>query len=114
MPKIITHGATLHCTLGVKESNLMVTSQTFRRIADTLVGTEGDNKGMVNIPSFGVCKCSSPNPPCLPQPQGWQQTTKKDSINGMKKLTEQSFCMCAKGGRISFIDTGSNSFVESE
>ena len=60
MPEIITHGATLHCTLGVKESNLMVTSQTFRRIADALVGTEGDNKGMVNIPSFGVCKCSSP------------------------------------------------------
>ena len=42
MPEIITHGATLHCTLGVKESNLMVTSQTFRRIADALVGTEGD------------------------------------------------------------------------
>ncbi len=32
----------------------------------------------------------------------------------MKKLTEQAFCMCTKGGRISFIDTGSNSFVESE
>ncbi|SNR78588.1 protein of unknown function [Prevotella jejuni] len=60
MPKIITHGATLHCTLGVKESNLMVTSQTFRRIANTLVVTEGDNKGIVNIPSFGVCKCNSP------------------------------------------------------
>ena len=26
----------------------------------------------------------------------------------MKKLTEQSFCMCAKGGSISFVDTGSN------
>ena len=114
MPKIITHGATRHCTLGVKEYNLMVTSQTFRRIANTLVVTEGDNKGIVNIPSFGVCKCSSPNPPCLPQPQGRQQTTQKDSINGMKKLTEQAFCMCTKGGRISFIDTGSNSFVESE
>ena len=114
MPEIITHGATLHCTLGVKESNLMVTSQTFRRIADAPVGTEGDNRGMVNIPSFGVCKCSSPNPPCLPQPQGRQQTTQKDSINGMKKLTEQSFCMYAKGGRISFIDTRSNFFVESE
>ena len=60
MPKIITYDATLHYTLGVKESNLMVTSQTFRRIADALVGTEDDNKGMVNIPSFGVCKCSSP------------------------------------------------------
>ena len=109
MPKIITHGATLHCTLGVKESNLMVKSQTFRRIADALVGTEGDNKGMVNIPSFGVCKCSSPNPPCPPPShEGWQQITKKDSINGMKKMTEQSFCMYAKGGRISFVDTGSN------
>ena len=86
----------------------MVTSQTFRRIANTLVVTEGDNKGIVNIPSFGVYKCSSPNPPCLPQPQGRQQTTQKDSINGMKKLTEQAFCMCTKGGRISFVDTGSN------
>ena len=26
----------------------------------------------------------------------------------MKKLKEQSFCMYAKGGRISFVDTGSN------
>ena len=86
----------------------MVTSQTFRRIADALVGTEADKDGMVNIPSFSICKCSSPNPPCTPQPQGWQQTTKKDSFNGMKKQTEQSFCMYAKGGRISFVDTGSN------
>ena len=114
MPKIITHGATLHCTLGVKNSKLTVTSQTFRRIADALVGTENDNRGIENISSFGVCKCSSPNPPCIPQPQGWQQTTQMDNINGMKKLTEQSFCMCAKGGRISFVDTGSNTFVESE
>ena len=104
----------MYCSLGTEKPNLTVTSQTFRRIADALVGTEGDNNGMVNIPSFGVCKCSSPNPPCTPQPQGWQQTTKKDSINGMKKLTEQSFCMCAKGGRISFVDTGNNTFVESE
>ena len=114
MSKIITHGATLHCTLGVKESNLIVTSQTFRRIANTLVVTEGDNKGIVNIPSFGVYKCSSPNPPCTPQPRVWQQTTQKDCINGMKKLTEQSVCMYAKGGRISFADTGSNTFVENE
>ena len=74
MSKIITHGATMYCSLGTEKPNLTVTNQTFRRIADALVGTEGDNKGMVNIPSFGVCKCSSPNPPCLPQPQGWQQT----------------------------------------
>ena len=81
MSKIITHGATMYCSLGKEKPNLTVTSQTFRRIADALVGTEGDNRGMVNIPSFGVCKCSSPNPPCTPHPQGWQQTTLKDSIN---------------------------------
>ena len=70
MSKIITHGATMYCSLGTEKPNLTVTSPTFRRIADVLVGTEGDNKGMVNIPSFGVYKCSSPNLPCTPQPQG--------------------------------------------
>ena len=70
MSKIITHGATRYCSLGTEKPNLTVTSQTFRRIADALVGTEGDNNGMVIIPSFGVCKCSSPNPPCTPHPQG--------------------------------------------
>ena len=69
MSKIITHGVTMYCSLGTEKPNLTVTSQTFRRIADTLVGTEGDNKGMVNIPSFGVYKCSSSNPPCTPHPQ---------------------------------------------
>ena len=60
----------MYCSLGTEKPNLTVASQTFRRIADALVGTEGDNKGMVNIPSFGVYKCSSPNLPCTPQPQG--------------------------------------------
>ena len=114
MVKIVTNGALMCCTLGTEQAKLTVLSQSFRSISGALVATEEDEIGLINIPSFGVCKCSSPNPPCIPQPQGWQQITKKDSINGMKKLTEQSFCMYAKGGRISFIDTRSNSFVESE
>ena len=108
MVKIVTGGAIMCCTLGTGQAKLTVLSQSSRSILGALVATEEDEIGLINIPSFGVCKCSSPNPPCLPQPQGWQQTTQKDSINGMKKLTEQSFCMCAKGGRISFIDTRSN------
>ena len=56
----------MYCSLGTEKPNLTVTSQTFRRIADALVGTEADKDGMVNIPSFSICKCSSPNPPCLP------------------------------------------------
>ena len=114
MVKIVTDGAIMCCTLGTEQATLTVLSQSFRSISGALVATEEDEIGLINIPSFGVCKCSSPNPPCIPQPQGWQQITKKDSINGMKKLTEQSFCMYAKGGRISFIDTRSNFFVESE
>ena len=45
MSKIITHGATMYCSLGTEKPNLTVTSQTFRRIADALVSTEGDNNG---------------------------------------------------------------------
>nr|WP_313981271.1 PAAR-like protein [uncultured Prevotella sp.] len=66
----------MYCSLGTEKPNLTVTSQTFHRISDALVGTEGDNKGMVNIPSFGVCKCSSPNSPCTPQPQTRLATNK--------------------------------------
>ena len=108
MVKIVTGGAIMCYTLGTGQAKLTVLSQSFRSILGAFVATEEDKIGLNNIPSFGVCKCSSPNPPCILQPQGWQQTTQKDSINGMKKLTELSFCMYAKGGRISFIDTRSN------
>ena len=47
MSKIITHGATMYCSLGTEKPNLTVVSQTFRRISDALVGTESDNNGMV-------------------------------------------------------------------
>ena len=47
MSKIITHGTTMYCSLSTEKPNLTVTSQTFRRISDALVGTKGDNNGMV-------------------------------------------------------------------
>ena len=114
MVKIVTNGALMCCTLGTEQAKLTVLSQSFRSISGALVATEEDEIGLDNSPILEFANVVPPNPPCLPQPQGWQQTTQKDSINGMKKLTEQSFCMCAKGGRISFAETGSNSFVESE
>jgi hypothetical protein len=111
MPKLITATAQMQCTLGAQPAKLTVTSQTFIKISDGLVATEDDKTPMSNIPSFGNCKIY-PHPPCVPSPQPWQQTTQKDSINGKKKLTEDSFCMCAKGGKISFVNTGKNTFVE--
>ena len=110
MPKIITHGATLHCTLGVKESNLMVTSQTFRRIANTLVVTEGDNKGIVNIPSFGVCKCNSPQILRVTPHESGSKLLRKTVSMGMKMLNgaDHSVCML-KEEEYHSLDTGSNS-----
>lgn len=114
MVKIVTHGATMRCTLGVMQARLSVTSQSFRKIAGALIATENDKVGIENIPGFGTCKCSYPNPPCVPSPTEWQQAAKLNAIAGMKKLTEASFCMCARGGRISFVDTGQNDFVQAE
>ena len=68
--KIVTEGAIMCCTLGTGQATLTVLSQSFRSISGALVATEEDKSGLDNISSFGVCKCSSPNPPCIPQPQG--------------------------------------------
>ena len=70
MMKIVTEGAIMCCTLGTGQATLTVLSQSFRSISGALVATEEDKSGLDNISSFGVCKCSSPNPPCIPQPQG--------------------------------------------
>ena len=82
MSKIITHGATMYCSLGTEKPNLTVASQTFRRIADALVGTEGDNNGMVISLVLEFANVVPRIFLVLPShKQGWQQTTLKDNIN---------------------------------
>ena len=81
MVKNVTDGAISVLYIRNWQAKLTVLSQSFRSISGALVATEEDKIGLNNIPSFRICKCSSPNPPCLPQPQDWQQTTQKDSIN---------------------------------
>ena len=60
MVKIVTNGASMCCTLGTGQATLTVLSQSFRSILGAFVATEEDKIGLNNIPSFGVCKCSSP------------------------------------------------------
>ena len=60
MVKIVTDGAIMCCTLGTGQATLTVLSQSFRSILGALVATGEDEIGLINIPSFGVCKCSSP------------------------------------------------------
>ncbi len=114
MEKIIVDGAHMRCTFATGNAQIRVDSHSLVRIGGALVATEADKAGMKNIPTFGTCKCGWPNRPCVPSPIAWQHVAAQSSVNGSKKLTMQSFCPCAKGGRISFCDAADNSFVESE
>lgn len=114
MPKIITNSAKMQCTLGASPVPIVETSHPFVKISGGIVATEMDKAPMVNIPTFGVCKCASPNPPCVPSPIAWQNTSAVHSINRSKSLTRDSYCMCAKGGKISFVDMGNNNHVDSK
>lgn len=72
----------MYCSLGTEKPNLTVTSQTFRRIADALVGTEGYNNGMVISLVLEFANVVPRIFLVLPShKQGWQQTTLKDNIN---------------------------------
>lgn len=114
MSQDIVHGAQMRCTLGSAPAQIQVTSQLFVQIKNKLVATEKDKIAIVNIPPFGTCRKGFFSPPCTPALQDWQSTTLKDNINGYKKLTDESFCMCSQGGCITFADTGINTFVDSE
>lgn len=114
MSKLIIDGSQMQCTLGTKPSKITVTSQAFVKLKNKLIATEEDKQANYNIEPFANCKRSSHQPACIPMLIKWKQTTQKDLINGMKKLTIDSNCKCSQGGEISFIDTSDNSFVDSK
>jgi len=114
MSQDIVQGAQMSCTLGSATAQILVTSQLFVQIENKLVATEEDKLSVINIPPFGTCKRGIFPPPCIPALQNWQNTTLKDNINGYKKLTKESFSICSQGGCVTFMDTGINTFVDSE
>ncbi len=114
MSKIITDKATMQCSLGTKTATLKVTSQNFIQIDGGLIATEKDKEGMTNIPTFGNCRCVWYQPACIPQPIKWEKVISHNTVNGLAKLTDDSECPCAKGGKVTFVDTGENSFVKGE
>ncbi|WP_392420396.1 DUF4280 domain-containing protein [Capnocytophaga canis] len=109
MANAITDTAQLTCNQGTMPSNLLVTSQDFITIENKPIATEQDNNPNVNIKPFGQCKLkpsSSGYLPCVPAPQKWSKTAEKNTINDDAILTENSFCMCSVGGKISVKDKG--------
>jgi hypothetical protein len=102
--KFSVNTAPLTCNKGTNPGAFTVTSQNYVYQDDLLLGTEKDINALVNIPSFGSCMVKR-NAPCIPSPQPWQQLS-DHLIDDLKKLTDQSCCMCAFGGKISFKDCG--------
>lgn len=112
MPTIITDTAQMMCNKGAAPAVLKVTSQSYVYIEDKLVATEQDKAANTNIPPFGVCAITQK--PCMPKPTAWQDTTVLDAIGSDKELTDESYCMCGVGGKISFVSTGQNGFATNE
>lgn len=109
MSQKITDTAQLSCNQGTIPSNLTVTSQNFSTAENKLIATEEDKQSNVNIKPFGQCKLKPTSGgylPCIPAPTSWQKTTEKDTINDYKILTEDSFCMCSIGGKITVDNKG--------
>ena len=77
MARLVVNNSQIRCSQGTGISAINISSQNIVAIAEEFVGTEEDKIGVDNIPSFGVCKCSSPNPPCTPQPKAGSKQHRK-------------------------------------
>lgn len=104
MPQKITDTALLLCDKGAIPTQLAVTSQSFSYANKKLIATEQDKQENVNIKPFGICSVTQKK--CVPQIVNWLQTTPKDQINGYKIVTEDSYCMCSLGGKITIQQKG--------
>ncbi|TWP24871.1 DUF4280 domain-containing protein [Apibacter muscae] len=99
----LTENTKLKCNKGTKETPLKVTSHSGLKINSLLKATEKDKEANTNIIPFGQCKLKPTSGgylPCTPAIKQWEKTS-PFSLNGMKKLTTDSFCMCATGGKVS-------------
>lgn len=114
MSKIIANNSQMKCSSGSAPASIKVTSQTSHKVSGQLIATEKDKASMSNIPNFGNCKSQPKDPPCVPSPTSWSKVSTITSINGAKALLQISECSCAKGGKITFVGSGSNSQSESK
>jgi len=104
MPAKITEQAILNCDKGSATGLLTVTSQRFCKAGNRLIATENDKEAGANIPMFGICSITKKN--CAPEIKTWIDTSAKDTISELRILTEKSFCLCSRGGKILIQDKG--------
>jgi hypothetical protein len=118
VPKLLTTGAQLNCTMGAAPS--VFTAQGLPgapMVMGSMPAATISEFTPANIPPFGVCQ-SMANPqvaaataaamgtltpmPCVPNVVApWAPQSKVMSANGIPLATAQSQCTCAWGGTIS-------------
>ncbi|MBK9265988.1 MAG: DUF4280 domain-containing protein [Polyangiaceae bacterium] len=128
MPKLVVNGAKLKCGEGMAPSTLTILPSNKADATDLPVATKLDNKAMVNIAPFGMCKTQA-NPqvatatsnaggtltpqPCVPIiPAQWSDGSDGVTLKGVNVLTDSSTCTCQWGGKIEITDPGNPVEVE--
>lgn len=122
MAKLVVNGAKLRCSEGMAPSTLTVLPTGPASAGTEPAATVMDNKPMVNIAPFGMCKTQA-NPqvasataaagvltpqPCLPIVAApWSPGASIAVINELAALTDSSTCSCLWTGSIEVTDAGS-------
>jgi len=128
MPKLVVHGASLKCSEGLSPSTLTVLPIGPASADEKPAATVADNKPMVNVAPFGMCKTQA-NPqvaaataaamgaltpmPCVPVITApWSPGASLAVIDDQKALSSDSKCTCAWTGSIEITEPGSDVDVE--
>ena len=115
-------GATMKCSMGMTPAPLVVIPPRNSMIQGKFVANIMDNKPMVNIPTFGMCR-SLANPtvasatsaacgvltpmPCVPSTTApWAPGNPQVLTQGATTLTVSSKLICMCGGVIDFVNSG--------
>ncbi len=105
----LKNNAVLKCDKGLLPNLLTVTSNNKIKNRDGLFATEKDNKGGINIQSFGLCAVAGIcrlNLDLSGVSLAWVNVINKVKISGKKPLTDESKLICPKGGIISCLISG--------
>ena len=128
MTKLVINGAKLKCSEGMAPSSLTVLPTAGTDADEQPAATVNDNKPMVNIAPFGMCKTQA-NPqvaaatsaaqgvltpqPCIPVIAApWSPGSSVVTIAEQKALTDDSTCKCNWTGTIEITDPGTSVDVE--
>lgn len=127
MALVVVSSGILKCTMGLKPSAIISTSNLKSMAEGKPICTILDFNSPVNIVGFGLCN-SPMNPavaaataanmgvhtpaPCVPQVRApWIPTALQSLVGGVPVLTQESCCFCPFAGRISVAFPGQTSYI---